>query len=363
MSGPQDAVTDANGFRIYKWVPAPESIPWLREHNLPTDPINVMSVTSIRRACGEGFALVNWQIANVLDVATGMEKAVVVGPRGGVSEKRISTDWPPPFIAQLMATNGDEAALMKLRAKWRTQADQPRDRAAVRGTIVHSFIEHNVTEDRIDEDFVTNARDGLDARDRQKMGVVTPQDVKFINRCVWQYWYMRRVRPFVILAREPQVWNLSIGYSGSADALFWFLPVGTPESEVVEWQRRADAGEITMEMIESTGGDVVLGDWKTSKDVHTDHVLQVTAYMSAEYIASKGVIDERLTEMIRDVRRAAIVNIRPNGTGIYFLNWREDALLGFIGSVQMARFLVTFPDPQPLFTESWHGNAAEEVAS
>ena len=108
-----------------------------------------------------------------------------------------------------------------------------------------------------------------------------------------------------------------------------------------------------MEDIEGVGGEVVLGDWKTSKDVHTDHVIQVTAYMSAEFIATDGVIDERLTAIIRAAHKAALVNVRPNGWGIHEIAFRDDVLLAFLGSVQLARLLVTYQQPDKLFTISW----------
>ena len=351
--GPRNAVTDDNGFRIYAFHPAPESIPWLEAHGLPTDDVRVLSVTSIRRACGETFNLVNWQIANILDVLTGMEKATIVGPRGGVSEKRVSTEWPPVMLIKLFATEGAEAKLMKFRAEWKDLANQPRDRAGARGTIVHECIELDVKPELIDVDYVTAARNRLDARDRNKMKTVTEQDVRFVERCVAWYWNMRRKHPFVILAREPQVWNLSVGYSGSADALFWFLPEGTTREQLVGWRKLARQGLVSMEDIEGVGGEVVLGDWKTSKDVHTDHVIQVTAYMSAEFIATDGVIDERLTAIIRAAHKAALVNVRPNGWGIHEIAFRDDVLLAFLGSVQLARLLVTYQQPDKLFTISW----------
>ena len=38
-----------------------------------------------------------------------------------------------------------------------------------------------------------------------------------------QYEDMRANVPFVIIAREPQVFNLTLGYGGSADTIIWFL--------------------------------------------------------------------------------------------------------------------------------------------
>jgi len=78
------------------------------------------------------------------------------------------------------------------------------------------------------------------------------------------YWDMRAHTPFVIIAQEPQVWNLRVGYAGSADVLLWFLP---PDADAGYWQARANHRRVTVEEIGRTGGYTALGDWKTSPEV------------------------------------------------------------------------------------------------
>jgi hypothetical protein len=361
VSGPRNAVTDANGFRRYTWSPTPESQEWLWNNKLPVDAQVVMSVTSIRKALGEGFNLVNWKVANVADAATGMQKREVIGPRGGVSTKRVKVEFPPPFITMMLETEGDQKKLEKVRVWLRDAADEPRNIAAVRGTLVHEAIERGATLEEIDLDYMHAAVLRLDDKDQKKIKHVETQDLLFVQSCVKQYWDMRRKRPFVILAREPQVWNLTAGYSGSTDALLWTPPVGQSFAnprQLEAWQELADAGLLTQELIAKIGGPVVLGDWKTGKGIYIDQVIQCTAYLTAEFVGADGVIDLRLTEIIRAARKAALVHIRPNGWAIHRFDFRQDVLYAFLGSVAYARFIMTHPDPWAIFTDTERGEAA-----
>lgn len=251
-AGPADASINGDGFRFYRW----------------TDPAtgestDVLSVTSIRRLAGESFILVNWQLSNLIDVAMGTVKRTVIGPRGGVKEVHVKDEFPGEFARRLAATNGEQAKLDEVRKWLRSSADEPRNIAAARGTITHGAIEKNISDEAIDREYVEDAFGRLSKRDRDSMKAgVTDEDILFVQRCMTQYWDMRDKVPFVIIAREPQVWNLTAGYAGSADAIVWFLPEGVTPKDVPK------ANLITQEDIERIGGYTAVGDWKTSKGVY-----------------------------------------------------------------------------------------------
>lgn len=368
--GPQDASIAGDGFRWYSW-----------KDPITGEETRVLSVTSIRKLCGESFQLVAWQLANLANAATGMTKRVTIGPRGGRNEKYVRDgDGLGEFVRRVQSAKTDEA-LAAARAWLMAAAERPRDTAAIRGTIVHESIELNIATDRIDEAYVASAVDRLSQRDRAKVakhGGITDDDVAFVRQCNAQFWDIRTSVPFVILAREPQVFNLTAGYGGSADVLLWvlgdwdaagnFVPLpGIGPAELKLMQKAADRGEVTQEHIANIGGHVALGDWKTSKGIWTDNVIQVTAYQAAEFVGSNGLRDERLTAILNATTKAALVHIRPDGWTIHFTNFEANVLLAFLGSVALARFLATYQTPEALFTHSVSGKAviaaAEEAAA
>ena len=73
-------------FRFYRYDPEDGS-----------EPVDLLSVTSVRTLCGESYNLVNWKLANLADAALGTMKRTVIGPRGGVSEKRQVWEYPSEF--------------------------------------------------------------------------------------------------------------------------------------------------------------------------------------------------------------------------------------------------------------------------
>lgn len=352
--GPQDASIRGKGnFRFYSWPGGDSDLH--RKYNA-TERTDVLSVTSIRSLCGMGFQLVNWQQANLIDAAMGTMKRTVIGPRGGVKEKRVLDIFPSEFVQKYLAGEGSQASLDEIRGWLRDTADAPRNIAARRGTIVHKAIEQGVGSLRIERPYVESVFETLSSRDRKNANV-TDEDVDFVYNAVRQYEDMRANVPFVILAREPQVWNLTAGYAGSTDVLMWFLPEGS--GGTIEWQARADRGAVTVDDIRRFGGRVVLGDWKTSKDVQTDHVVQITAYTIAEFVGRGGVIDERLTEILSVIQHGALVHIRPNKWAVDFTNLEPEVVRAFLGQCAIARFLAKHPKPGALFTDTLEGVASE----
>ncbi len=347
MPSPKNSFTLQSGVRAYRWEPIDGS-----------EPTDVLSVTSIRRICGHPDALVAWQLANILDVAMSTIKRTVIGPRGGVKEVRVIDEFPGEFLRRYMETEGTQAKMDDLRRWVRAQADEPRNIAAARGTIVHETIEKNIRADRVERPYVESAFSGLSDKDKKRVGnEVTDQDVEFVRSCMYQYEDMRAHVPFVILAREPQVWNLTAGYGGSTDVMIWFLPEGTPLNEVMAWQRAADKGTVTIETIRKYGGRVVLGDWKTSSGIFLDHVIQVTAYLGAEFIGTDGVVDQRLTDILEAMMEGALIHIRPDKWSVDYFPMREDILQAFLGQCIFARCVALHPSITDLFSSTEEGNA------
>lgn len=355
MAGPKNAALNGDGFRFYRWTDA-----------LTGAETDVLSVTSIRKLCGEPFTLVNWQLANLADAALGTMKRTIIGPRGGVSEKRLIEEYPSEFAVKYADAEGDQSKVDELRKWLRESADEPRNIAAIRGTITHEAIEKNLEWDRIERPYVELAFSNLSARDkkRAKKGV-QDEDVRFVRNAVRQYWHMRNVVPFIILARELQVFNLAAGYAGSFDALIWLL--GTfkgdtfvPLSAAKQAEARAlKAGQVTAEDIARIGGTLVLADWKTSKGIYTDQVVQAHAYLSAEFVGSDGVQDHRLTGLLEAAMYGGLVHIRPNGWGFHAFPYQQEVVRAFLGSVAFARFLAKYPKPTALFNHEFTGQSDE----
>lgn len=341
--GPQNASLNGDGFRFYRWTDA-----------VTGEVTDVLSVTSIRKLCGEPFNLVQWQLANIADAALGTMKRTVIGPRGGVKEKRIIQEYPCDFARMYDEAAGDQGKIDDLRRWLRESADEPRNIAAVRGTIVHEAIERNVQWDLIERPYIEAAFAGLSARDQKKVKKgVQEEDLNFVRNAVRQYWDMRATVPFIIIARELQVFNLTAGYAGSFDALVWLLPDGIDRAALPK------ARDITVETIKQYGGELVLVDWKTSTDVHTDQVVQAHAYLSAEFVGTDGVIDRRMTDLLKSARRGALAHIRPDKWGFYLFDWEPEVVRAFLGSVAFARFLAKYRDPKELFTDEYVGNSME----
>jgi hypothetical protein len=340
-----DQMLNGDGFRFYRYDPGDGSAP-----------VDLLSVTSIRTLCGEGFGLVNWKLANLADAVLGTQKRTVIGPRGGVSDQRQVFEFPSEFARQYAATDGNQGKLDQLRSWLREQAEEPRNIAAMRGSIVHGAIEGNHAWDRIERPYVEAAFDGLSSRDRKRIKrSVTDEDVAFVRNAVRQYWALREAVPMVILAREVRVLNLTAGYAGTFDALVWVLPKG-------DQVRYPGADEVTVATVAQLGGYIALLDWKTAKDVHTDNVVQAHAYLSAEFAIVDGVKDQRLTALLEAAQSGGIAHIRPDGYGLYLFDYSEEVVGAFLGSLMFARLLARYPKPDSIFRATIAGKSEETDA-
>jgi hypothetical protein len=356
---PQNARPNAVGFRFYDW---PGGDTDLHRQYGADKPATVISVTAARSVVGTPYQLVTWQINNVLNLATGQRRTEwrdYSKSKRGRLVRGYKKDGPFPgeFVTRMLDSEGDEDKVREVREWLKLSAEEPRDVAAVRGSVVHKMIEMRVPMSQISEDIIRWYFDEQWAKENRKVyPTVTDEDVDFVGNGMMNYWDMREQRPFVIIAQEPQVWNLTVGYAGSADVLMWFLP----ESEagnIKLWQDRANRGAITIETIGEVGGELGLGDWKTSPDVYTGHVVQGTAYLAAEFVGQGNRIDDRLTKILKATMRGLLIKIRPDGWEIDKFRWRDDVSYAFFGEIALARFLLTNEYPGQLFDETMSGQA------
>jgi hypothetical protein len=330
-AGPANAAITSDGSRRYTWAPADGS-----------PPTEVLSVTSIRRLLGTTPVLVEWQTNNLLDTIFGTTKRewrdYSKSKKGRKVTGRVVEVFPSEFAEMYAETSGLQAPMDEARKWLRDTADHPKNIAGVRGTIVHKAIERNIAADRVDRNWVEATFADLTAR----------------YASVRNYWDMRVKVPFVIIAREPQVFNLTMGYGGSLDAMCWFLPPGCTPLDVPK------PHQITQKIIASIGGTTGVGDWKTSKGIYTDQVVQTHAYGGAEFVGENGVIDHRLTDILQATTRGVLFHIRPNQWGVHRFEFTERVFHAFAGSVAFARFIDQYERPDRLFAEEFKGNATEE---
>lgn len=356
---PKNASLNAAGFRMYAW---PGGSSPLHVQYGATEPATVISVTAARSVVGIPWQLQLWQINNVVNLATGQRRAEwrdYSKSKKGRLVKGYKKDGPFPgeFVARMTDTEGDEAKLREVRDWLKATADEPRDIAAVRGSVVHKLIEIRVPMKALSEDIIRWYLDQQWIEEKRKvLPTVTDEDIDFVGNALANYWDMRATVPFVILAQEPQVWNLRVGYAGSADVLIWFLPE-SEKDRVVYWQEQANRKRVTIEVIAEVGGYTALGDWKTSPDVYTGHVVQGTAYLAGQFIGSGDQIDDRLSRILKATMRGLIIQIRPDKWEIDTFDYREDVSYAFFGEIALARFLLTHEHPSALFNETISGNA------
>lgn len=209
--------------------------------------------------------------------------------------KVIDRALTPEFVGKIAeADPADETAIPRLRKWLRAATTDERDAAASKGLDIHGAIELGLKPEQCNAEtrpYVTQVYDFL-----EKTG-------------------------FKIVAQEFQCWNLTAGYAGSADVLF-----------------------------EKPDGTFILGDWKTGKGVYTDHIVQLTAYLCAEFVGTNGIVDEAMTAKLAATERAGILHLRPDGWTWHEFAFHAEVVRAFLGSVAFARLLAAYPDgPKPLF--------------
>lgn len=168
-----------------------------------------------------------------------------------------------PDIHMRIAAN-DERELKVLRsALWK--ASEGDDTRRVQGIAIHHAAATGQRPEDVHPDLAPKLRQYLDWRDQSGAQV---------------------------LASEFTVWNLSEGYAGTADLLVRF----------------AD-------------GSVWLVDLKTGKGLYAEHAMQLSGYLMGEFVGRDDVVDDRLTDLLRQVSGVAILHLTddPAPTGWEFV--------------------------------------------
>lgn len=118
-----------------------------------------------------------------------------------------------------------------------------------------------------------------------------------------------------ILGSEFQLWNLTVGYAGSADLLCRF-----PD------------------------GSIWVIDIKTGKGTYAEHVLQLVPYLMAEFVGSDDVQDDRLTGYLRQARGVALLHLTDAGWEFRSLEATGDAWAAFRGLLEFGMWMTGHPD-------------------
>lgn len=252
MTGPINAATDPDtGLRMYTW----------QQQVVP-------SVTSIRRLIGMPFNLHHWTVSKVIDRAISQHQMI----DAMLNRERRKYE-----------RNREANIIREVSKHLRAAATDERDIAGEKGTAIHDAIALGLQPGQVDQaifGYVAQYHDWL-----QTMNA----------RILWQ---------------ERQVWNLTYGYAGTADALV-LLP----------------------------DGRIICVDWKSSRGVYLDHAIQLIAYGMGEFVGENDVIDQQATDYLTQASGLAILHLSENEWE--WLEVRADPVIfqAFLGSLSFAKFL------------------------
>jgi hypothetical protein len=252
MSGPVNARTDPEtGLRTYLW-----------------QGIEVPSVTSIRRVVGMPFDLHNWALSQVIDRAvTGHDVVEAMLNRPAKPRERVR----------------DKNVVRETRTWLRAAATEQRDRAGDRGTRIHDAISIDLPLAECDSD---------------------------VRPYVAQWRHFMTTRHVTVVWAERQIWNLTLGYAGTADAL-----LGFPD------------------------GHTAVVDYKSSSGVYIDHAVQLAGYAMAEFVGENDVRDEVATAQLKNAQHMGVLHLGPTFWEYVEIRATPALLAGFAGSLAFARFL------------------------
>lgn len=240
--GPRNARTDPDsGLRFYRASAALQAA----ITGLPAETLadrDLVSVTSARRMAGVPHGLHQWSLTQVVNRALDSLSSIV---------QRVST--------------GDPGQVALAKTELRRAATEERDRAAVLGRAVHDAAERGLA--------------------------LTQVGPEVAPRLRWYYDWLA-VSGAEILGKEFQVWNLGVGYAGTADLLVRF-PLG--------WQ--------VSESFAFPPGAICVVDNKTGKSVFSEHALQTLAYLMADVVATDDRVDEHLTALLRQASGMGVLHL------------------------------------------------------
>lgn len=263
--------------------------------------IEVASVTSIRRMAGSPYPLVQWMVGKVCDRAVDeIDTLVAMMSREAKPRERVV-----------------EKNRRKEARSWLRQAmTEDRDAAATLGTAVHQAAEEEMQPGEL-EDF-TDADGNV---------VASAEDVRPRLR---QYYAWLDDSGAVPVLKERQVWNLTLGYAGSFDMIVRF-----------------------------PNGELYIVDIKTGKGTYGDHVLQQVAYLMAEFIGERGIIDDDATAILKRVNGVAILHLQDDGWEFKRLDIGRSEWEAFAGLLSFARWTHEHATPDSFTVASKSGAAPE----
>ncbi|MBX3031894.1 MAG: hypothetical protein KF809_17240 [Chloroflexi bacterium] len=285
--GPRNAETDPrSGLRWYDWQGR-----------------KLLSVTSVRRSVGLPHGLHQWTLSQVID------RAVTRHPELTAMLQRERR----PRERVLEKNRIEEAR------KWlRKGATEERDRAAALGTAVHELAARGTLPDEV-PDTVPVQQSGQEAI--VPGALIRPRLVQyhdFVTRSGLQ-----------VIAAEPQVWNLTVGYAGSADILGRF-----PD------------------------GRIWLLDLKTGDDTYNDYALQLTAYLHAEFVGQDGRVDDGLTAFLHAAAGMAVVHLNEDCWELHVIRDDQETWDAFRHLVSVARWMQAHPTGASVTTGTRHNRRA-----
>jgi hypothetical protein len=205
-----------------------------------------------------------------------------------------------------------ERVLEKNRAseagKWlRAAATEERDAAAKLGTTVHDAAAANVPVEAVEEA----------ARPRLRQ---------------FRAWLARSGAE--ILATEFQVFNLSVGYAGTGDLLVRF-----------------------------PNGQVWLLDLKTGKGTYSEHALQLVAYLMAEFSGQDDIVNEEITELLRQVAGIAILHLADDHWEFRVVRPNATTFMAFRGLLAFAMWMHDNDDVDDVTEATARGEAEVEAVA
>ena len=227
--------------------------------------VDYPSVTTVRRLAGIPHRLAEWQIGQVASRAI---------ERMAEYSARLASDDPKAPAA--------------VKAELRAAAVDKREARAAFGTAVHQAIEAHMGLSVVGSDIARRLAQFLDWR--AKSGVE-------------------------LVGSELQVWNTTIGYAGSVDALCRF-PDGS--TWVVDWK---------------TGGDTL------EEGTYPDQLLQLLPYLMAEFVGADDVVDDEATALLHQATGVGILHLVDDGWEFRSLEATPEAWVAFRGLLKFAMWM------------------------
>jgi hypothetical protein len=221
------------------------------------------SVTSIRRMAGLPHGLHQWAISRVIDYAL---------------------DHLPEIAKRLKGADG-AAQLQLIRHELRGAATAERDAAGRLGHAVHDA-----------------AAAGKSLADVEPL--IAPR--------LRQYLDWLATSGAEVLASEFQIWNLTLGYGGTADLL-----------------------------VRMRDGSIWLVDLKTGKGIYGEHALQLVAYLMAEFSGFDDQVDEELTALLAQASGMAVLHLSDEAWEFHSLTADAETWSAFRGLLAFATWMAS----------------------